>query len=270
MFLLTLRMSFLQLLQQRYSRFWVVLSSSVVLFMAGVLLNLYYSFTHVATYLKSSQVLISYLSNDVSSEKELELLSAIQKLPNVRSAELIGQEIFVKNLTYAFPHLANNLNTLEEDVVPKYIMVISPNNNSKDLLKKLRNLSGVEEVETYENRYTNLISILNVFEVLTLVLSVGMFISLCCLYVNHFKSSNSFQHQLQQTLLWLGAKPYQIAFPFLLEGAVEGFLGGCLAALALIGCKHFLGQASIGLFQNIGTVPPITPFTNIVFFGVAA
>jgi len=79
---------------------------------------------------------------------------------------------------------------------------------------------------------------------LAIALGVGFFILVASVFLvaNTIRLAIYAKRKIIQTMKLIGATRSFIRFPFLLEGLVQGILGGALAAAVVYGVFHYLGQ----------------------------
>lgn len=255
MYVLAFRLALSHLKQKPISRLMVVVSVACILMINAMVFLLFQSFSRSLAEVRASQFMTAYLDSNVAPAKELEVVSAVKKLPGVTSAQLVSKEAFLENFSKYFPQLAGELSTLEADTIPRYVKVKFNGAGEAEMQSKLKKIKGVELVEPNKNRYTGLIGALSTLRKLSLVLIAGMSIALLSILLNHFKLGSAFQAQVRNTLNVLGARGAQAFLPFAIEGLVEGAAGGLLAAGLLLAYGRMFETQMNGLFTSIGYHP---------------
>lgn len=252
MSVLALRIALSHLKQKMFARVVVVLCSAFVLAACGLMGVLVQSFSGSLQKLNASRVLTAYLEPEISNTKEIEVLSAIKKVKGVSEAQLVNKNAFLANFSKLFPQLSKDMQTLDEDVVPRYVKVNVQKNNSQEVQTRLEKILGVEFVENNKGKYQGLVSVLAQLRKVLIFLLAGMTAALLCIMANHFKLASAYQSQVRQTYALLGARKWQMLQPFLIEGGIEGGAAGLCALVGLFLCGTIFESRMNEAFSTLG------------------
>lgn len=254
MYLLAFRLVFSNLKQKIFSRIIVILSVAFILMVNASLILLLERFSNLLTEVNRSYFLTVYLEPSVSPTREIEVLSAIRKIPGVGNAQLVSRDAFLRNFSKYFPKLTNEVANIDLDVIPRYIKV-SARDDAKELHKirtQIAKFSSVEQIEISKNKYASLVSALSSFRKLMAVLLLGTTLCLVCVMLNHFKLGMAMQNKVQQIFAYQGARIRHIFIPYVLEGAIEGGLGGVLSAVGIFFMAGMFNTQIGNLFSSMG------------------
>ena len=255
MHVLALRLALSHLMQKPLSRLVVVASVACILLMNALVFLLFQSFSSSLAEVRAAHFLTAYMDSSVQPSKELEVVSAVRKIPGVSAVQLVSRDAFLENFSKYFPQLSTELATLDADTIPRYLKVKVPTDREIEVQERLQAVRGIELVELNKNHFTGLIGALSTLRKLTIVLIAGMSLALLCILLNHFKLGSGFQAKVKATLTVLGARRGLVLVPFAIEGWVEGAVGGLLAGGALLAYgRVFEGQMN-QLFTAIGYHP---------------
>ncbi|MCU0453885.1 MAG: ABC transporter permease [Bacteroidetes bacterium] len=140
------------------------------------------------------------------------------------------------------------------------ITLLPPFRNSDgaaSVAEQLEAISGVEEVKYRKD----LLEMLD--ERVTTFLGIGVGVGLCILIASMFLVANTIRlaiyakRQIIRTMKLIGATRAFIRFPFLLEGIIQGILGGLIAAGFIYVSFEYLGQWVSVHLQEFVQVEPL-------------
>lgn len=234
MYFLILRLTWGQLRLKPFARIAAILSVSIVLCLGACLGIMLRSFSDSLIELKHSQYLTAFLDYSVSKESELQVLAAIKNIPGVTKVDLVSKDAFAKKISGMFPQISNDLAGVDTDVLPRYVKVRYSTVDYALLKTSIEKISGIESVEMNQNRFEAALGAMSSMRNVVFGLLIGMCVALVSILLNHFKLSSQLALQTRSTLASLGARPGYLFLPFALEGAIEGGIGGILAALLLM------------------------------------
>jgi len=274
MYFIALRLALSHLRQRVFSRAAVILSVACILLMNAVVTLLFQSFSRSLAEVRASQFMTAYLDGSIPATREADVLSAVKKVPGVSSAQLVSKDVFVSNFSKYFPQLSSELATLEVDTIPRYVKVKVENAKIEEIQGKVEKIKGIELVEINRNRFNGLIGALSTLRKLALGLIAGLSVALLCVLVNHFKLRTAFQEQVRTVMHVLGAGSGQVLLPFLIEGMVEGAVGGLIAGSVLLVYGGVFETQLNDLFVAIGYHPYHFELSGVaaalVFVGIMA
>lgn len=262
MFLLALRIAFCNLKQRLFARILVIGSIACILTLMTSVYLLFNTLTQTLTEVRTSFFITAYLDSKVSVNHEQEILSAVKKVQGVSSAQLVSKESVLSNMGKYFPTLSQEISAIDSDAIPRYIKIKTNETESSKLNRRLKKISGIELIEINKNKYSSLVYALSTLRKLTFLMICGVLLALLCILINHFKLGTLLGLQVQKTLSVLGAKRSQIILPFFFEGAIEGFLGGVLAAMAMLVGSGILERNLTTLFSAMGYIAIPSSYTS--------
>ena len=217
--------------------------------------------------LKNNMVIEVYLDPDATSaqitgiQKELESYNTIERLRFIskETAAEIFKEEFGEDI----------LDILDDNPLPvSFEIMLKKEFNHQEYLslfkKQVEGLKGIDEVhyrhaliEKLEN-VTQAVAIGGLFVLIILVFAMNLLIR------NTIKLSVYAKRRQIDIMKILGAGNLLIRLPFILEGAIEGFIGGMLSAICLIIAHRFV-EGSFPLLQIGATTYKMLWVTTISF-----
>lgn len=198
----------------------------------------------------------AYLRDDaLSSEKLIALQSSLQSLPEVGGVTFISKEEALGFLKQNFPDQAAALERLKNNPLPASIDIqlkeeYHDPQKIKEFAERVRNLSGVDEVEygaSWMEGYTRAVDFFK-----TAALTVGAVIVFATVFIisNTLRLTILARKDEIEVMRLVGATDSFIRTPFYIEGALQGFVGAVIALGVIYGCFHAFsnGIAQSSLF----------------------
>jgi cell division transport system permease protein len=220
------------------------------------------------TRLWSEQVqLVAYLDVLPAENKLQSILQGLHNLPEVEKATLITKDEAFGRFRARLGSDADLLNGLGPDFLPASLE-ITLNENSRTeagvqtrtrVLKAGRNFSEFRYGQEWLERFEAFVRLLRIggFALAGFLLFAALFI-----IANTIKLTLYARRDELEIMALVGATPFHIKLPFLIEGAVQGLFGGLLA---LIGTYMLF---SLFLQQGLATLLLATGLRNIVFLPI--
>ncbi|MFP4165340.1 MAG: cell division protein FtsX [Chitinispirillaceae bacterium] len=200
-------------------------------------------------------------SGNVSAQKEL--FSEIRQMPEVSSAALVDKDSAWKRFRAQYGE--EMLEAVDENPFPASVeLVLKEGYRGSEKVRELQGsvstLSGVESVQ-YSREWLDYIKkIRDRFYIVSAVVGFIVFLALHSIVSNTIKLTIYARRDLVRNMHYVGATDLFIKMPFLLEGMLQGLIGGVLCIVALFIARIFMTQFSLNwCFSYL-------PF--IVFIGV--
>jgi len=224
------------LFHSRFSGFLSVLVTAIAIFFIGVFAAAVLQGWQVLHHLKSQIQMEVFLEDNVSDDLVHALRLRLENFPEIDSVAYISKQQALSEFKQEFGQ--DVLALLGENPLPaSFRLYLNPHALNRadihELQQKIERWSGVDEV-VY--RYDLLKRFERVYRIgIGIAFGLGLFLLLVSIVlISHTTRLTVLAKQDNvQIMSLVGAKPSFIRQPFVLEGALQGFLGGILAVLAL-------------------------------------
>lgn len=229
-----------RLLSLKISTF-IVITSCVFVICAGMLVN--QNFKKAVIFWGDNVQITAYINRQVSDEAKKEILEKINAIKFVTSAQLVSREVALEDFTNQMASFAKEIMADKEllNYIPSSIVISISSNlepqQQLDVMKSIqadvRQITGIDEVyfgaDYIEKLSTITTSISGVLYVLTLILlSAGILV-----FSNSIRASIFHRQEEIKIYELVGATPWDIRKPFLLESALMGFFASLISVFGL-------------------------------------
>jgi cell division transport system permease protein len=257
-------MKFFFVLRQTFSNLWrertpvvaTVLTICIALTILIALFEISFTLYDQLRDLKSNMVIEVYLDPDASNTQINAIKTELENYNTIENFRFVSKETAAEIFKEEFGE--DIMVILDENPLPvSFEIRLKKEFNHQEYIalfkSRVEDLTGVDEVhyrhaliEKLENA-TEAVAIGGLFVLIVLVFAMNLLIR------NTIKLSVYAKRRQIDIMKILGAGNLLIRMPFILEGAIEGFLGGMLSAVCLILAHKFVA----GSFQLI-TIGPST------------
>lgn len=188
-----------------------------------------------------------------------QILSQVQKLPNIDSARLLGTEEFLGYLKSHFPTLAEMVAGLGNDVIPRLIEIkLSAELDASTRAEALAEVQSVPQILRVDDGAARVEQALNSLHWLSMSgssLAIGLWIVLLIVCLGHYQSAIQAQSTEMNLLRSFGATKISLFIPWALEALFQAVLTGFLAVVVLLVLRLKLLTAYNDFFGTIGYEP---------------
>jgi len=235
---------------------------ALCLLLAGSFTLLLVNMERVLTHFGKEVRVSAYLADDLPSEEQEALALRVQQLPGVESVAWVSKQAALERFRASPFGRASLLDGLDENPLPASLeIVLVPEQRNRAgldaLVKTLGDLSGIEELgygHEWVEGYARAVALVR-----GVALAIGAVLALATLLIvaNTIRLSVYARRDEIEILALVGAGRVFVATPFLLEGLLEGALGGLLALGGLALGFHALGASfGSGIELVLGTAQP--------------
>lgn len=179
-----------------------------------------------------------YLKDGTSAYKRDKIDSFIRALPGARIRRFISKEEAMHDLKAALGEEAGFLERLTHNPLPASYEVIFENAGTDDIhpekiKEQLAALDGIEDVQHSRQWLKRLEGFLQIVRLMGYI--IGGLLCLCVVFIvtNTIKLTIYSRRDEIEILKLVGATDWFVKLPFLLEGMIQGILGGGMAILSL-------------------------------------
>ena len=245
---------------------------AVSLFILGVFLSISANLNELMEGWASRVQLTLYLEPEATGEEEETLRDLLAKSPEVESFDYVSKETAVSRFRSYFPELEALPDLLETNPLPASFEVsvavaYRAPEQVRAFARRLDAVSGVSEVDYDLLWIERLSSIIELTQVLGLAVGAALVLASVFTIFNVIKLTVYGRQDEIGIMRLVGATHAYIRGPFLVEGILQGGLGGLLALAFLYLSHEFLLREALRSFQLLPAadwlhfVPPSTwPF----------
>jgi cell division transport system permease protein len=197
-----------------------------------------------------------YLQDGISEVTRDHIASAIRNLPAAEIERFVSKEGALRDLKSALGAQAPLLESLSDNPLPASFEVVFKHVEGQEIdLRKIKteleDLDGVEEAQYSEEWLKRFEGVMNMVRMLGFIIGGLLCMGVVFIVTNTIKLTIYSRKDEIEILKLVGATNWFVKTPFLLEGIIQGILGGALALLTLytgylfVSTRkvHFLGLA---------------------------
>ncbi|HEY7697643.1 MAG TPA: permease-like cell division protein FtsX [Vicinamibacteria bacterium] len=227
---------------------------AVSLFILGIFLSLSANLNELMEGWASRVQLTLYLEPEVTAEQQTSLKSILSHSPEVDSFDFVSKEAAVSRFRSYFPELEALPDLLSTNPLPASFEVSVASDyrapeKVRALAKRLEAVSGVAEVDYDLLWIERLSSILELVRILGLAIGAALVLASVFTIFNVIKLTVYGRQDEIGIMRLVGATHAYIRGPFLVEGILQGGLGGLLALAFLYLSHEFLLREALRSFQ---------------------
>jgi cell division transport system permease protein len=215
-----------------------IITSAVSLLIFGLTLLMQQGFDNLLVLWEHDVEMIVYVNADASADQRAEITNALS-----------AQSQLVENYSYCAPDcslaeaqtlLAGDPGTLEllnEDNIPTMYKVVPTDATDVDMLRQLRSslqtLPKVQSIVLADEQLDVIAKLKGFVGLYTLILSIALLFAAILLIWNTIRTAMFARRREIEVMKLVGATDWFIRLPFMLEGLIQGLIGGVAASGAL-------------------------------------
>lgn len=236
--------------------FAAVTTAAVALFLLGGLAYSYYSISRFASTLPGKFTMDAFLQLDATKQQVSEAAAAIRALPGVSKVVWISREQFWEQERRKLPSLVTE--GMENPMPHKFLIWMSDLSRAEQIAAEVRRVPSVDPTGVlYMAQEQELLG--QLMRLLRLVgLGAGglMLLTSGVLIYNAIRLTIVARRREIRIMRLVGAARATVNIPLVIEGSVQGLLGGVLAALLLWSSQAALTR----LLQTVSALSSPSPF----------
>ncbi|MDR0330392.1 MAG: ABC transporter permease [Chitinispirillales bacterium] len=211
---------------------------------------------------------VVYLSEGASADAVLQagLIDTVKKMAGVREVAFLSKDSAWNRFESMYG--AEMLEAVDENpFVASLDLTLYEGSQTPEAVAELQNkisaLAGVEAVRYSREWLDYIMRLRDRFYVISLAAALVILFALHSIISNTIKLTIYARRDLVRNMHYVGATDLFIKMPFLLEGMLQGFIGGLLCVGVLVAAKFLLANISINWYFSY------MPFVVVigVFFG---
>lgn len=195
---------------------------------------------------------VVYFKDGLGDLKVKQLAESLKTMPEVRELSLVSPAEALKELSKDSA-VAEVIGVLGAENPLPWSARIKVRAAESDLLKALaaraRELEGVSDVDWGQESAEALLKWLKLLKLSLLMLGVALGVSALLVTASVIRLTVHLRREEINIMRMVGASPWFIRIPFLLEGFFQGFSGGALGCLILIGMGRLISARALSELQ---------------------
>lgn len=246
--------AFVELWRNRLVNLVSIGTIAVSLFILGAFLSLSATLDELVASWASRVTMTVYLDEVVDESARQELSRLLEKSPEVASFEFVSKDEAVNRFRSYFPELESLPDLLDANPLPASFEVqvaegFRAPEQVRALAKRFEVVSGVSEVDYDLLWIERLNAIIELVRIGGLALGAALVIASVFTIFNVIKLTVYGRQEEIGIMRLVGATHAYIRGPFLVEGVLQGGLGGALALLLLYLAHEFLLAEALRSFE---------------------
>ena len=240
-----------------------IITASVSLLLFGLTLLIQRGFDNQLSQWSGGVELIVYLRNDASELQIQQVREALESQPGVIDTDrlqYLGVEASLAEADRLFAGDPDTRQLLTANNIPTQFKVVPVEGTRTELLDQLsagfRTLPGVQTVAFPSKQIEVLQTLRGFIGFQTLLITVFLLVSTVLLIWNTIRTAMFARRREIEVMKLVGATNWFIRLPFMLEGLLQGLVGGLLASGAMLafnanwtsGVKAFPSDSGFGAF----------------------
>ncbi len=245
-----------------------IISIGVSLFLMGAMIIAFLNVETVFRKVTDQADLAAYLKDDYTTDSAVkdELIKRIRTLPSVKRVVYIDKDSAWRRFSSLYG--SELLEAVDDNPLPASVEIyLSENSRSQREAKKLANAIGqFSEIESvrYSREWIEVVTRFRLISwIVALVLAGVVNFILYFMISNTIKLTIYARKDLIKNMQLVGATPFFIKMPFLLEGIIQGIIGGILCVV-FIGIVRLL-LLRFPLFWGPDFLPLIIVLVGVVY-----
>jgi cell division transport system permease protein len=245
------RLSYFIIRALRNMRQWPFLCSASILTMAVALASVASFFLVVVNIEQLAQrwtkeiQIVAYLDKAVPTGQQAELIKKLEKLPEIESVVYVSQDDAMQRFKERLADDTSLLEGVRADLLPASfeLGLVEQYRNQEGIdsvSEKLENILNLDELRYGQSWLERFNSFVQMLRFITIVL--GCFLLLAALFIvsNTIKLTLYARRDELEIMSLVGATMHFIKIPFILEGAVQGLIGGVVSLFFLLLSFRFI------------------------------
>jgi cell division transport system permease protein len=220
----------------------------------------------------------AYLGRGVTSSVAAARAREVAHWPNVESAKFTTSTVAMAAFKASLGRDAVILEGLPQDILPNSIEVRLSERpwtteEVRALAAKLEHVPGVEDVRYGQDDIERVNALLKFLRIAALVVGVALCMAVVLLVSNTIRLTVYARRDEIEIMSLIGATDFFVRAPFLIEGAVQGALGGFAALMGLLVMREALIRGiELGLSYAYGPIElefvPVQLMGTLLLLGV--
>ncbi len=212
-----------------------VTTITVALMPVGVAVVLAANLRLMATMLERQVQVVAYLRDRASPEERERITAQVQALPGVRRVEFVGRDQALVRLQNTLGEGISLRDVIDTNPLPDSLEITLGNpREARSVATVVRQIGGVEDVTFGAQAVDRLLAVTGLLR--SGGATAGLLLGGVALIIiiNTIRLTVISRRQEIEIMQLVGASPWYVRSPFMLEGVLQGLVATALAALVLI------------------------------------
>lgn len=244
---------------------------AITLIVVSISIILSDNVNNFTTLVEEDVTIVTFLSNDISSERVSEINAEINKLDNIANVSYeskmeIADEM--KSSSDVFKNLMEDWTEDENPLQSTYLVKVKDIEKIGETANQIKNIEGVSVVKYGEGMVEQLVTVFDMIRKISIVIVAALVVVTAFLITNTIKITIFSRKREIEIMRLVGASNLNIKIPFIFEGLLLGMLGSivpiCLTIYGYIALyNHFNGQL-FSPFIQLMKPQPFVYFVSLI------
>lgn len=244
---------------------------AITLIVVSISIILSDNVNNFTTLVEEDVTIVTFLSNDISSERVSEINAEINKLDNIANVSYeskmeIADEM--KSSSDVFKNLMEDWTEDENPLQSTYLVKVKDIEKIGETANQIKNIEGVSVVKYGEGMVEQLVTVFDMVRKISIVIVAALVVVTAFLITNTIKITIFSRKREIEIMRLVGASNLNIKIPFIFEGLLLGMLGSivpiCLTIYGYIALyNHFNGQL-FSPFIQLMKPQPFVYFVSLI------
>ena len=244
---------------------------AITLIVVSISIILSDNVNNFTTLVEEDVTIVTFLSNDISSERVSEINAEINKLDNIANVSYeskmeIADEM--KSSSDVFNNLMEDWTEDENPLQSTYLVKVKDIEKIGETANQIKNIEGVSVVKYGEGMVEQLVTVFDMVRKISIVIVAALVVVTAFLITNTIKITIFSRKREIEIMRLVGASNLNIKIPFIFEGLLLGMLGSivpiCLTIYGYIALyNHFNGQL-FSPFIQLMKPQPFVYFVSLI------
>jgi len=246
--------AFINIMNNRLTHLISMSTIAISMLLFGTFILLYVNLDNWIKEWGESLSMSIYLKEDINEDIKYHIKSTLEQIEGAEIKGYLSKEEALAKLKKALGTQAGLLDGLRKNPLPDSFEIVFSDVSSQELDPRkikdsLEKIQGVDEVQYSEQWVERFKGLMYVFKVVGFI--IGGFLCIAVLFIstNTIKLAIYARQDELEIYKLVGATDWFVKMPFLIEGAVQGVVGGMIALLALLLGYYFFRQPFFEIFQ---------------------
>ena len=248
---------------------------AITLIVVSISIILSDNVNNFTTLVEEDVTIVTFLSNDISSERVSEINAEINKLDNIANVSYeskmeIADEM--KSSSDVFKNLMEDWTEDENPLQSTYLVKVKDIEKIGETANQIKNIEGVSVVKYGEGMVEQLVTVFDMVRKISIVIVAALVVVTAFLITNTIKITIFSRKREIEIMRLVGASNLNIKIPFIFEGLLLGMLGSivpiCLTIYGYIALyNHFNGQF-FSPFIQLMKPQPFVYFVSLILLAI--